>query len=69
MAWTTKDEIDWLNALGTHSPLQLKSIPPTRESLASKYLDSAHRRTHWGRMNREKVLVAARVLAGGFDAH
>lgn len=55
--WTTENEKEWLNNLGTHRRNGL----PKKESL-EKYLEASEKRTDWGSINKEKVLAYAKEL-------
>lgn len=55
--WTTENEKEWLDNLGTHRKNGLSK----KESL-ERYLEASNKRTNWGNIDREEVLTYAKEL-------
>jgi hypothetical protein len=55
--WTTENEKEWLDNLGTHRRNGL----PKKESL-EKYLEANEKRTDWGSINKEVLAYAKELL-------
>lgn len=61
-AWSTADEVDFVNHLGTGLWSAARVAP--RDVLLARYLDAAAHRTDWGAMDRFRVLQAVRAMLG-----
>ena len=56
LSWTTKNEIDYIKSMGTHSKSwRVKGM--SFEHMLRKYLNAAYKRTDWGNIDRVRVIA------------
>lgn len=58
--WTTQNEIDFVNKLGSHAPYQVVKL--TREELLARYLRAVRVRTWDARVDGKKVIAHTEAL-------
>lgn len=63
MAWTTRDELNYLEGLGDRScSAALRLGACARPMMLSGYLAGARARTDWGHVDREKAVSTAQQM-------
>lgn len=56
--WTTADEMEFIQGLGTHCPT--KHLPArTRQEYLQQYIEASRLRQCWGNLNAERILAYA----------
>jgi hypothetical protein len=53
--WTTKNEMSFIDHLGTHAPLRLALTPASKLAVLTGYADGIQLRRDWGEMDAHKV--------------
>lgn len=57
--WTTKDEIDFINKIGTQFSQEHGPSKYTKKQLIKKYINNIKKRVVWGNIDRNEVFVYA----------
>ena len=60
--WATRDEIRFLENLGTHAPKVRAASPMTVEELYENYIKAARLRVNWGAINKDVVIGFAKQM-------
>lgn len=60
--WATRDEIRFLENLGTHAPKVRATSPLTVEELYENYIKAARLRVNWGAIDKVVVIAKAKEM-------
>lgn len=57
LPWTTSDELEFIQGLGTHCPTYAE--PRSREAWLEGYIRGWSHRKQWGNLNADRILAFA----------